>query len=84
MKQRLQKFCRHGKCKFALSRITKMRKGRQFILGEEQQNAFEEIKGRLPEPPVLYLPGNIGRFHSYSDSFKFSAGSALYQIQNGK
>ena len=25
-----------------------------------------------------------GRFHLYSDTSKFAAGSALYQIQNGK
>ena len=26
----------------------------------------------------------MGRFHLYSDTSKFSMGSALYQIQNGK
>ena len=29
------------------------RKGRHFIWGENQQVAFEEIKGRLQKPPVL-------------------------------
>ena len=29
------------------------RKGRQFIWGNEQQQAFEEIKHRLQRPPVL-------------------------------
>ena len=32
------------------------RKGRQFICGDEQQVAFEEIKSRLQKPPVLHLP----------------------------
>ena len=60
------------------------RKGRQFIWGEEWQIAFEEIKCRLARPPVLHMPNSMGRFHLYSDTSKFSTGSALYQIQNGK
>ena len=31
------------------------RKGRQFIWGEEQQKAFDEIKHRLQRPPDLHL-----------------------------
>ena len=30
------------------------------------------------------MPNREGKFHLYSDTSKFSAGSALYQIQNGK
>ena len=36
------------------------RKGRQFIWGEEQQKAFDEIKHRLQRPPVLHLPNRHG------------------------
>ena len=57
---------------------------RQLIWGEEKQLAFEEIKSRLVKPPVLHLPDGKGRLHLYSDTSKFSVGSALYQIQNGK
>ena len=57
------------------------RKGRQFILAKKQQDAFEEIKHRAP---ILYMPNHEGRFHLYSDTSRFAAGSALYQIQNGK
>ena len=60
------------------------RKGRQFIWGKEQQNAFEEMKCRLIKPPVLHLPNSTGRFHLYSDTSKFVMGSTLYQIQNRK
>ena len=60
------------------------RKGRQFIWGNEQQQAFEEIKHRLQRPPVLHLPNRHGRFQLYSDTSKFATGSALYQIQNGQ
>ena len=60
------------------------RKGRHFIWGKEQQEAFKEIKRRLVRTPVLHIPNHEGRFHLYSDTNKFTAGSALYQIQNGK
>ena len=57
------------------------RKGRPFIWGEEQQEAFKE---RLVKAQVLHMPNREGRFHLYSDTSKFAAGSTLYQIQNGK
>ena len=60
------------------------RKGRPFIWGKEQQDSFKEIKCRLIKPPVLHMPNKTGRFHLYSDTSKFTTGSALYQIQNGK
>ena len=59
-------------------------KGRPFIWEKEQENSFEEIKCRLIKPPVLHMPNTTGRFHLYSETSKFAAGSALYQIQNGK
>ena len=60
------------------------RKGRQFIWGKEQQDAFDEIKRRLQKPPVLYMPDKVGRFQLYSDTSTYATGGALYQIQNGK
>ena len=60
------------------------RKGRQFIWGKEQQEAFKEIKQRLQKLPVLHMPDKIGRFQLYSDTSKYATGGALYQIQNGK
>ena len=60
------------------------RKGRQFVWGEEQQNAFDEMKCRLQRPPVLYLPDRHGRFQLYSDTSQFATGSVLYQIQHGQ
>ena len=60
------------------------RKGKQFVWGVEQQNAFEEIKQRLQKPPVLHMPDKVGRFQLYSYTSKYAMGSALYQIQNGK
>ena len=42
-----------------------MRKGKQFVWGIEQQNAFDEIIQRLQKPPVLHMPDKIARFQSY-------------------
>ena len=39
------------------------RKGRQFLWGKEQQQAFDEIKHRLQRPPVLHLPANMDIFN---------------------
>ena len=36
------------------------RKGGQFLWGEEQQKALDEIKHRLQRPPVLHLPNRHG------------------------
>ena len=41
------------------------RKRRQFIWGEEQQKAFDEIKHRLQRLPVLHLPNRHGQFKLY-------------------
>ena len=54
------------------------RKDKQFILGQEQQTAFDEIKCRFQKPPVLHLPDGKGRFHLYLDTSKHAIGSALY------
>ena len=63
---------------------TLTRKGRQFIWGEKQQKAFDEIKHRLQRPLVLHLHDRHGRFQLYSDTSKFATGSALHHIQNGQ
>ena len=53
-------------------------------MGKRAKEAFEEIKRRLVKAPVLHMSNREGRFHLYSNMSKFAAGSALYQIQNGK
>ena len=60
------------------------KKGRPFVWGDEQQKAFDEITSRLLKPPILSMPDKRGRFLLYSDTGKFSTGSALYQVQDGK
>ena len=60
------------------------RKSKQPVWAQEQQAAYEEIKGRLQKPPALHLPDKKGGFQLYSNTRKITTGSALYQIQNGK
>ena len=60
------------------------RKGRQFIWGRGQEDAYKEIKHRPIKGPILHMPNHEGRFHLYLDTSKFATGSTLYQIQNGK
>ena len=60
------------------------RKGRPFIWTKLHQANFEKIKQQMASPPVLSLPTSDGRYILYSDTSKSHAGSALWQIQNGK
>ena len=60
------------------------KKGRPFIWKDKQQKAFDEIRSRLLNPPVLSMPDKRARFLLYLDAGKFAIGSALYQVQNGK
>ena len=60
------------------------RKDRLFMWGEAQEKAFNEVKLRLKNPPVLHLPRAEGRFILYSDTSIEGTGSSLWQIQGGK
>ena len=60
------------------------RKGRPFVWGDAQEKAFNEVKLRLKNPPVLHLPKAEGRFILYSDTSIEGTGSSLWQIQGGK
>ena len=60
------------------------RKGRPFIWTQLHQENFDKIKKQMASPPVLTLPTSTGRYILYSDTSKLHAGSALWQIQNGK
>ena len=76
-------FCRHLQ-KFLKPINDLTRKGRPFVLQEEQQQAFDTIKERMINPPILYLPKPGGRFILYFDSSRTHTGSSLWQVQEGK
>ena len=75
-------FCRHLQKLKPIYDLTK--KGRPFIWQEEQQQAFDTIKERMINPPILYLPKPRGRFILYCDSSRTHTGSSLWQVQEGK
>ena len=60
------------------------RKGVPFIWGNKQQIAFEEIKKRMSNPPILHLPRSTGRFILYTDKSRQFMGSSIWQVQEGK
>ena len=60
------------------------RKDRPFVWTETHTKAFEAIKKRLMEPPVLHCPTSTGRFVLYSDTSRHHVGSSLWQMQEGK
>ena len=64
--------------------VESTRKDRPFIWGEAQEKAFNKVKLRLKNPPVLHLPRAEGRFMLYSDTSTEGTGSSLWQIQEGK
>ena len=76
-------FCRHlQKLLKPIYDLTK--KGRPFVWQKEQQQAFDTIKERMINPPILYLPKPGGRFILYCDSSRTHTGSSLWQVQEGK
>ena len=64
-----------------LSELTK--KNQPFVWGPEQQEAFEILKNRLMNYPVLAPPLPEGRFIIDTDASDFAMGAVLQQEQHG-
>ena len=64
-----------------LTDLTK--KDRPFIWGEEQKKAFETLKQKLIEYPVLAPPVQEGRFIIDTDASNYAMGAVLQQEQDG-
>ena len=64
-----------------LTDLTK--KNRPFSWNDEQQAAFEELKRRLINYPVLAPPMSGGYYVVDTDASNFAAGAVLQQYQNG-
>ena len=53
-------------------------------MGKRTTGNMWRNKWILIKAPILHMANHEGRFHLYSDTSKFAAGSALYQILNRK
>ena len=62
-----------------------LKKETEFIWGEKQQKAFETIKERLTNSPVLAHPNFDKEFHLFTDASGVGIGAVLSQInENNK
>nr|GEW33275.1 hypothetical protein [Tanacetum cinerariifolium] len=71
-----------GFSRLALPLTKLMRKGEKFILDEEREKSFEELKKRLVFTPNLTLPSGSSGFQIYSDASK--KGLVCVLMQHGK
>ena len=59
-------------------------KGRPFLWSEKQQLAFEQLKDRLTNAPVLSSPTDEGKYWLDTDMSNAALGAVLQQEQNGE
>src|SRR5262249_42819212 len=55
--------------------------GQDWVWGEEQQLAFEQIQLMLASEPVLSPPDGTKRFYVQTDASKYGTGAVLYQLE---
>ena len=68
-----------------ISPISKLlRKGREFIWNDEQQNSFETLKSKLTSAPVLQYPNFNNQFILTTDASGTALGAVLSQGEIGK
>ena len=54
-------------------------------MGEEQQSAFDTLKNKFTEEPVLIMPDSTKPFQIEADTSKYATGAILTQLNgNGK
>ncbi len=60
------------------------KKRRHFEWTIRHQEAFQQIKDLMCEPPVLHMPKKTGRLTLYSDTSRVATGSYVTQMIDGK
>ena len=64
--------------------LLKLKAGQKFVWGEQQQQAFDDIKDYLSSPPVLIAPKPHRPFKLYLSADEHTIASVLVQEINGK
>jgi len=60
------------------------KKGAPFVWNEDCQKAFQTLKGKLTQAPILTLPRDQGMFILDTDASNHGIGAVLSQIQDGE
>ncbi|GMF36386.1 unnamed protein product [Phytophthora fragariaefolia] len=61
----------------------KTKRNAKIHFSKEQLKNFKELKRRLRNPPVLYLPDFSQPMHLRTDASKFAVGGVLFQVVDG-
>jgi len=61
-----------------------LRKDTSWEWTEERQQAFNDLKSRLVQEPILALPANEGQYILDTDASDFGLGAVLSQVQNNE
>ncbi|KAJ8524886.1 hypothetical protein ON010_g16230 [Phytophthora cinnamomi] len=61
----------------------KTKRNAKIHFDDEQLKNFKELKRRLCNPPVLYLPDFTLPMHIRTDTSKFAVGGVLFQVVDG-
>ncbi|GMF26696.1 unnamed protein product [Phytophthora fragariaefolia] len=61
----------------------KTKRNAKIHFSQEQLKNFKELKRRLCNPPVLYLPDFSQPMHLRTDASKFAVGGVLFQVVDG-
>ncbi len=64
--------------------LCRLLKKKDFVWTEEQQQAFDLLKGKLSSPSVLTIPRSEGKFILDTDASDTAIGAELHQIQDGE
>jgi len=64
--------------------LNKLKEKKEWMLTEEHQQAFEELKEKITSQPVLSLLKRKGKFRVETDVSEHAIGGVLSQEQEGK